>query len=284
MDNERLAVIENIRIALAAGDTFRKVELHDPEPSDEDIKRVIIPFDNLRKKPKNKLLSFFARKIAERETKARNTLTEIVGLENAIDVKGGAIVTSNHFSIMDNTIIRLLAMKCKRADKFDIVVQESNIFMEGFFGFLMKNCNTLPVSKSPSYMAKNLKPAIEALLRRGDFILVYPEQEMWFNYKKPRALRDGAYYYAAEFGVPIIPCFVEMQNLEEVEENGFLKVKHILHVMPPIYPDKALPKREAAQKMKQADMQAKLDCYERVYGELPSEDFLPERDIAGYVR
>ena len=58
--------------------------------------------------------------------------------------------------------------------------------LKGFFGFLMKNANTLPVSRSASYMAKNLKPALKKILEREAFVLIYPEQEMWFNYKTHR--------------------------------------------------------------------------------------------------
>ena len=282
LDEERLAVIENIRAALADGDKFRKVELGDPKITDEDVKNVIIPFDTERKKLGNKMKAFIARKIAERETKRRNKYTEIRGLENAKCIKGGALITSNHFSYMDNTVIRLIAMKCKKKRKFHIVIQETNVFMEGYFGFLMKNCNTLPVSRSASYMRNNLSPAIEKFLRRGDLVLIYPEQEMWFNYKKPREYREGAYHYAVKNNVPIISCFVEMQNMDEPGEGGFMRVKHILHVLPPIYPDPSLPERERRAEMMAIDKRQKRECYERVYGIPLTDDFVPERDIAGY--
>ncbi|MBQ7363359.1 MAG: 1-acyl-sn-glycerol-3-phosphate acyltransferase [Clostridia bacterium] len=282
MNEERLKVIDNIRAALERGDSFAKVELHDPVITDEDRQRIIYPFDNMRKSPVKRAKAHIARKIAESETKKRNKNTVIVGLENALSVSGGAIITCNHFNIMDNTVVRLLAQKCGRAKKFDIVVQETNIFMEGFFGFLMKNCNTLPVSASAQYMAKNLKPALQQLLSRGDFVLIYPEQEMWFNYKKPRALREGAYHYAHEMGVPVIPCFVEMREGEGYDDDGFLSVSHTLHVMPPIYPDASLSPREARADMQRRDAEAKRACYESVYGISLDDTFIPERDIAGY--
>ena len=282
MDKERLLVIENIRTALCEGDSFRKVELYDPTPTDEEIKRVILPFDTLRKKPLNKIKAKIARIIAERETKKINIDTEIVGLENALSVTGGAIITCNHFNVIDNTVVRHLAMKCGRHKNFHIVVQESNIFMRGFFGFLMKNCNTLPVSKSPSYMAKNLMPALYKILARGGTVLIYPEQEMWFNYKKPRALREGAYYYASELSVPIIPCFVEMRETGEIGGDGFYIIKHIIHVLPPIYPDTSLDKRARYQKMREEDARKKRECYEKVYGNSVDSPFKPENDIAGY--
>ena len=279
---ERLLVIENIKAALDEGDSFKKVELFDPVVTDEDVKRFIEPFDTGREKLKSKILSFVARKIAESETKKRNALTEVRGIENALAVNGGAIITQNHFNIMDNTIARILALECEKGKDFHIVIQETNAFMKGYFGFLIRNCNTLPVSRSASYMAKNLKPTIKKILEREGFILIYPEQEMWFNYKKPRDLRDGAYHYAAEFGVPIIPTFVTMENTDELGEDGFYKQKYILHVLHPIYPDKELSVRENRERMKALDVKAKRDCYEEFYGTKLDDAFVPERDIAGY--
>jgi len=69
IDRERLLVIDNIERAIEDGDSFRKVEIGDPLVTEEMRKRAILPFDIERKKPINKLLSFIARRIAERETK-----------------------------------------------------------------------------------------------------------------------------------------------------------------------------------------------------------------------
>ena len=281
---ERLAVIDNIAAALRDGDSFRKVEIGDPKPTSRDIQRVIVPFDNLRKKPINKLKRMIARNIADKATVKLNADTEIIGLENLALAKDGAIITSNHFNPMDCTLIWLMAMCADRERELNIVIQESNVFMKGFFGFLMRNCNTMPVSSSASYMARNLKPALKQRIGDGELVLIYPEQEMWFNYKKPREMRIGAYQYAAEFGVPIIPCFTEMREQSDTDDAGFYKVKHILHIMPPIYPDLSLSQRKARDILYIADRDVKRECYESVYGIPLDTDFIPERDIAGYKK
>ena len=254
----RAEVVKNIEAALLDGDTFRKVETGDPDPSSEDIERVIVPFDNLRRSPIAKLKAFIARLI------------------------GGALITANHYNPTDSTPPRLLAIASGRRKKLHIIVQEKNIFMTGLFGFLMKNCNTHPVTRNPRYMAKNLRPALKKIIDRGSFVLIYPEQEMWWNYKKPRPLRDGAYHYAAEFGVPIIPTFTEMITLPgERDGDGALPVKHVLHVLPPIYPDPEKSVRENREIMLAKDLDLKREAYRACYGEYPSDDFIPERDIAG---
>ena len=59
-------------------------------------------------------------------------------------------------------------------------------------------------------MKHDFSDILEEKLNKKQFILIYPEQEMWFNYKKPRPPKPGAYYYAAKNNVQIISCFVEM--------------------------------------------------------------------------
>ncbi len=280
-DGGRSQVIENIKAAIEEGDLFRKVEIGDPVVTPEDIKRVLLPFDIEKKRLGSRARAWMARKIAEHETAKRNKHTEIIGLKNALEIEGGAIITSNHFSYMDNTVIRMLAMACDRKKRFDIVIQQNNVFMKGYFGFLMRNCHTMPLCDNPSYMARTFKPAMEKFLSEGHFVLIYPEQEMWFNYKKPRDLREGAYYYAVAFDVPIIPCFTEMRTCRDKDKDGLYRVEHRLHVMPPLYPDKSLTPRERRLALMEADRAAKRECYERVYGIPLTDEFIAERDIAG---
>ena len=284
LSNEKIRIIKNIEAALERNDTFAKVSVNDPTPSDEDIKRIILPFDNERASYVSKIKAFLARKMAEGFTKKVNKSTEIVGLENALGIRGSAIVTSNHYNPTDSTPIRILAKHLNREKKLHISVQESNIFMTGAFGFLMKNCNTHPFSRNAEYMVKNLKPALEKILKNDSLLLIYPEQEMWYNYKRPRELRDGAYHYAALFGIPVIPTFTEMVTLDgERDADGFLPIKHILHILPPIYPNTSLSVRENRTRMQTIDYILKKKCYEDAYGVKLDAPFDLKRDIAGLV-
>lgn len=278
---DTLKIIRNIEEAAAAGDYNRKGNPGDPVPSESERDWLVERFDPLRRSPMARLMAFISRLIAESETKKLNKNTKIVGLENAEKITGGAIITSNHFSIMDNTIIRHMMMKLGRGSRLSIVIQESNMFMKGYFGFLMRSCKTLPTSKSPSYMSKKLTPAITNLLSKGEQILVYPEAEMWRGYRKPRPSLDGAYFWAATAGVPVIPCFVEMKNTDKLERDGLYEVAYTLHILEPIMPDMSLPRRERYKRMKEMDDTARRLCYEECYG-IPLDDtFIAERDIAG---
>ena len=101
-NRERLQVIENIRKAVEDKNFNSKVELHDHIVTDEEREKVILKYDSRKKKIRNKAKTIVARSI----TDYVNIKTEIKGIENIKGIKTGAIITSNHFSKIDNTIIR----------------------------------------------------------------------------------------------------------------------------------------------------------------------------------
>ena len=278
---ERQTVLNNINEALLNGNHWQKAEIGDHAVSPEERER-LASFDNRRRGTIKKIKSFAALRLADSLTAKFNKNTAIVGIENAFDIDSGAVITSNHYNPTDSTPIRMLARAMGKRDRLHIMVQESNMLMTGLFGFLMKNCNTHPYVPSATYLTKSFMPFMEELLSAGDLLLVYPEAEMWYNYKKPRRERDGAFHIAAKYGVPVIPTFTEMITLNgERDANGFLPVRHILHVLPPIYPDQSLSFRENRAKMQKLDYELKCKLYEEIYGVPLDDSFIPERDIAG---
>lgn len=280
---ERLKVIENIKNALVEGNLNKKVELNDPVITEEQREKEILHFDILRNNPIKRIKRIVARNIARNYTKMFNMKTEIIGLENLKNINSGAIITSNHFNPKDSTVIMHATNKVRKTNHLDIVIEEENVFMKGQFGFLMNNCSTIPVNKSTKYWNDNFIPSVEKLLKNRDLILIYPEEQMWFNYRKPRKLKIGAYHIAAKFNVPVIPCFTEMREIkEEYDDDGFNKIRYILHIMPAIYPDPNKDIRINKKEMRDKDYKAKVEAYEEAYGKKLSYNFENE-DIAGFV-
>ena len=108
--------------------------------------------------------------------------------------------------------------KTKRLHK---VIREGNYTnFPGFYGFLFRNADTLPLSSSNRTMVEFMK-AVDVLLQKGDFILVYPEQSMWWNYRKPKPLKIGAFKIASRNKVPVIPIFITMNDSDIIGEDGF---------------------------------------------------------------
>ena len=62
--------------------------------------------------------------------------------------------------------------------------------------------------------------AMNTVLQRGDFVLIYPEESLWPGYKKPKPLKNGAFYFAVKNNVPIIPIFITMEGSGVKDENG----------------------------------------------------------------
>jgi len=282
-NKERLLVIENIKKLIKENRFNDKVELGDHVVTEEERKNVVMKFDTLREKKINNAKRYAARKIANEFTKIYNKNTQIVGLENIQNIDEGAIITSNHFNPADSTPIRHLTNKLNKTSKLDIIIEEENIFMQGQFGKLMNYCNTIPLSKSDEYLKTKFFPAIEKFLKQNHWILIYPEQEMWFNYKKPRPFQNGAYHLAAKYNVPILPMFTAAyERPNEYDNDGFSKVDYKLYVMKPLYPDMTKPLKQRKEELKNADYNLKVKAYEEAYGKKLDYSF-EDSDIIGYI-
>ena len=276
----REQVIENIRRKALEGRLNDKVETGDPSLTSDERSAVLRKYIDVRRKAPFRIRNFVAGRMADLITWKVNRDTEITGLEKLSDIKGGAIITSNHFNPDENTAIRLLSQKMKKGNLY-VVSQDSNLKMPGLFGFFMYYMDVIPVSKDYHYMRKHFDRLIDEALGRGQNILVYPELEMWFNYRKPRPVKRGAYLYAARHNVPVISCFNEIVDLPEHDSGDFHKVKYVLHVLDPIYPQEGLTERENSMRMAAKDYEQKCRAYEECYGRKLTYEF-EERDIAGW--
>ena len=162
-----------------------------------------------------------------------------------------------------------------------IVIQDTNLAMTGSLGFLMNNTNTIPVSKSPTYLAGTFKENLRKILSDGNMVLIYPEEEMWFNYRKVRPLKRGAYQYAAILNVPIISCFTKIIDTDILDNDEFNKTIYELNVLGYIYPDKDISPRVNSINMLNEDYTWKKRSYEEAYNKSLDYNFSKD-DIAGY--
>ena len=278
---QREAVIANIADAAESGNFYHKVELNDPVLSPEQKTALIQNYLTNRKRASYRCKSFLARQMADGATRLLNKNTEIVGLEKAAAVTGGAILTSNHFSPVDNTVVRYLTKKLGKR-RINIISQESNFAMPGVLGFLMNYADTIPLSEEKHYMLRQLPEILKELMEKKEFVLIYPEQEMWFNYRKPRPPKRGAYHFAAELRVPVISCFVEMQDEENMENEQFHRVRYVMHILDVLYPDPEKTIRENSIMLCEADYNLKKAAYERIYHQ-PLDYRFQTSDIAGWT-
>ncbi len=261
---ERLEILSRIReLEKAGGDSF----YIDVEPDPPGHPLAPDEVDYLQKKFSSRWHAFWTRCIAalaqiycRRDLKIR-----LVGEENLAGISGGAILTSNHFSKFENLAVKEVADRIPGKHRFFRVIKGSNYFLPGIIGYLMKHCDTLPLSTNLK-TARLFAEALTEILKNDGLVLIYPEQAMWWNYRKPRPFKPGAFFYAAKNMVPIVPLFVTMEDQDTLDEYNFPKQAYTVHIMPPIYPDPAKPFRQNEREMLQKNQQLCHDKYREIYG------------------
>ncbi|MBP3321450.1 MAG: 1-acyl-sn-glycerol-3-phosphate acyltransferase [Clostridia bacterium] len=191
---------------------------------------------------------------------------DIKGIEHFKNLNSGAIITCNHFNAFDSFAIQMAYEAADQKERtFYRIIREGNYTsFPGFYGMLMRNCYTLPLSSNHKTLRK-FNEATTTLLQRGNFVLVYPEQSMWWNYRKPKPLKPGGYMFAVKADVPVLPCFITMKDSDIVGEDGFFVQEYTIHVGAPIYPDKTLPPRQQVPDLMEKNFAVWKEIYEREY-------------------
>lgn len=228
--------------------------------------------DYLRSKMTSKLKRIFANEVGERflDNLLRNNkliIKNINGLENLNKVKTGAIITCNHFNPFDCFTVEKVFRMCEneKDKRLYKVIREGNYTnFPGLYGFFFRNCDTLPLSSNKRTMVNFIK-AVDTILQGGDYILIYPEQSMWWNYKKPKPLKDGAFKLAARNNVPVVPIFITMEDSNIIGEDGFNIQEYTINIGEPIYPDKNLNEKENTEIMKKQNFEIWKKIYEDFY-------------------
>ena len=192
-------------------------------------------------------------------------IKEVRGIENFTAVKGGKILTCNHFNPCDNYAVWVALRDYMNGKKLYKVIREGNYTNPPKpFGLFMRHCNTLPLSSQVATV-KKFMAATKTLLQRGETILIYPEQSMWWNYRKPRPMQDGAFSLAVRNNAPVVPIFITLQDGDTIDGDGFFVQEYTLNILPAIYPDATLSGAEAKEKMKKENYDAWVRVYEDFY-------------------
>ena len=222
--------------------------------------------EKLSSKIKNKIANFAGSRFYDKMIDKRQLIIkEVRGIENFTAVKGGKIVTCNHFSVCDNYAVWVALREHMDGKMLYKIIREGNYTNPPKpFGLFMRHCNTLPLSSQTSTMKKFLR-AVKELLSRGETILIYPEQSMWWNYRKPRPIQDGGFALAVKNKTPIVPIFITMEDSDIIDGDGFFVQEYTINILPAIYPDESLSSSLAKEAMKKENYEAWVQVYEDFY-------------------
>lgn len=279
-------------------DVLAKIEQYEKEGKfDQNVEadipaKVLMPeqIDYLRRSPLAKLKTYIsyrmARKFLIKITKERLLIVkEVKGIENLNSLKTGAVITCNHFNPLDSFAIHSAILQSTHRDgkkyltkrRLYRVINEANYTtFPGFYGFLMRHFYTLPLSSNFSTMRK-FRDAVNHFLKNGDFVLIYAEQAMWWNYKKPRPLKNGAFSFAARNDVPVLPMFITMEDSDKIGPDGFPIQEYTIHIEKPIYPKPECVHGENVTYMMAENERIWREIYEREY-KIPLEFSCDKKD------
>ena len=259
----------------------------DIDAEDDPPTIVLTPenIDYLRIKATSKIKRVFANKVGEKflDDLLKNNkliIKQINGIENLSKVTTGAVVTCNHFNPFDCFTIEKafrLSGQIENKKLYKVIREGNYTNFPGLYGFLFRNCDTLPLSSNKRTMVEFMK-AVDTILQRGDFILIYPEQSLWWNYRKPKPLKHGAFKLASRNNVPIIPIFITMQDSSIIGDDGFPVQEYIVNIKDPIYPDRNLKEKENEENMLNQNFEIWKKIYEDFY-KIPLEYTTKKEEI-----
>lgn len=240
-------VFENIHQAVLDHAWHRKVMIGDPELSATQAHQVLAQWQQLSFW--GQFNTWLARIVMHLACLIKMRHVKVYGLEN-LPADHRAIVVSNHFAPLENLAVR----KALGNRRLFIVSELTNLAMAGALGWLMRHADTVPIAADTHYMGREFIPQLKTRLQKAP-VLIYPEQALWLNYRKPRPGQRGAYYFAAQLNVPVISLFVTM------DAHG----QYAVHVLNTLTADPTLSARAASLKMLAADDLQRQAAFERIY-------------------
>ena len=99
-----------------------------------------------------------------------------------------------------------------------------------------------------------------------DFQRKIQTKDMQWNYRKPKPLKKGAYTFAAKNHVPVLPCFITMEDSDILGDDGFYVQEYTIHIAEPIYPDPQKTQAENVDAMRRKNAAVWKQIYEEFYG------------------
>ncbi|MBQ1225689.1 MAG: 1-acyl-sn-glycerol-3-phosphate acyltransferase [Clostridia bacterium] len=263
---DRLAILE--KIALHEKNGWFDIDVEDDPPTRPlEVGEVDYTLKKFSSRVKSEIANFCAKTYFDSLIKkGLLVIDEVRGLENYRAVEGGAVITCNHFNAFDNyAVFKSIEKDLGRRRLYKVIREGNYTSFPGLYGYFFRNCNTLPLASSVSVM-KDFNKAITKLLSRGERILIYPEQAMWWNYRKPRPLKKDPFLMASKNNAPVIPFFITMRDTDRIGDDGFPIQGYTVHILPALHPDKEKNPRENAEIMRNKNFEMWKELYESVYG------------------
>ena len=158
-------------------------------------------------------------------------------------LRNGAITVSNHVFYWDY----LCVLKAIRPRLAYFPAWKDNL--NGPCGRLIRLSGGIPIPTDDVHAMHKFKVALEEVMSSGKWVHFFPEGSMWRFYPDIRPLKKAVFTYAVKFEKPIVPITMSFRPRRGITKL-FTKTPCVdLHIGEPIFPDKNLPPREAAERI-----------------------------------
>ena len=78
--------------------------------------------------------------------------------------------------------------------------------------------------------------------------------------------QNGVFKFSAKFDKPIIPCFITMEDTENLDGDGFPVQAYTIHFGKALYPNHDLSLPERTSDLKNRNFEFCKEVYEKTYG------------------
>lgn len=169
----------------------------------------------------------------------------VTGKEHLKDISTGKITISNHIHPMDCTMVGIVNAPTKTyfptlASNFGIPLVRS----------IIRLLHAIPIPEKRS-AKQQFKETLDSLLQSGNTLHFYPEGALWPYHPNIRHFKNGAFRFAVENNVPIVPMVYTFHKPTGIQKYIKKKPCIQLTVLPPIYPNTSLPALQAIDTLKQ---------------------------------
>lgn len=167
----------------------------------------------------------------------------VSGEDNLADVSGGMVTICNHVHTLDCTMV---AGVCRQHRMYFPTLDE-NLKMP-FVGHLVDDLGGIPIPGKISGF-RGFMEGIEATLRQGDAIHLFPEGSLEPYCPTLRPFQKGAFTFAYDAEVPLVPMVLTYRSVNGV--RNLLRKKPLLHleILKPVYPDVNNKKNHEIQRL-----------------------------------
>ena len=159
-------------------------------------------------------------------------------------LKNGPITISNHVFYWDFCCIQKVMLG--RLGRFPAW----RVNLEGPNGPLIRMAGGIPIPEDNLPALKKFKAAMDQVLESKTWLHFYPEGSMWFFYPDIRPLKKAVFTYAVKYDRPVIPITFSFRPRRGILRMFSEKPAVDMHIGEPLYADKSLDQREAAEDLR----------------------------------